>query len=382
MFWALILIEIAGVLIAAFLTVAFFLKDFYEIRSNGQALLWLGSFCIPPLSKLTTVTIKGGEIATPGNAAARIGGPGYAVIMEDSAAVFEQYGRFTRILGPGYYKLSPYERVRGTVDLRPQTRKVRVRGFTRDGMPMEGEVEIEYQIRQLTRIKPEGASRPSRRFRSFYTFSWEAILKAVYDVPARDGNPLLHGEVVGSEVAYQFQRILEGHRLEDLLAYYPEATPEDKGGLVARNAMRVLESELFNALRVTLKNWGYQVKRIQINALDVSDEVKERVGAKLFALWRSRRLAQLRAKEAQAEVSALIVKSEARAYAEAQFIEDLAAEIARLGRTSLDKQAILAVACVNVLNNLLCSIQKEDQFTIPSWVLEQMDLMKRLLTPP
>ncbi len=377
-------LSVIFVILSAFWTVILFLKDFYRLSSQWEAFWWLLGYFIRRLAQWNSVVIREGKIAGPDRAAARIGGPGYAVILEDSAAVFERYGRITRVLGPGYYWLDPYERPRGAVDLRPQTRRIQVRGFTRDGIPVQGEVEIEFQLHQITRIGPEKApgERRSRRFRSFYTFSWGGTLKAVHHVPVREGSPMTPGEVVGEEVAYQFQKVVEAHNLNELLACYPEAAPGEGKGLVSRDAMRILETELFNALRAALKRWGYQVNRLQINALDVSEEAKERVKARFFALWKSYRLAKLKGKEAEADVSALLVMGRARAYAEAKFIEDLASEIAALSRTSLDRQMIPAIAFVNVLGNLLANIKEESQFLLPGWILEQMDYLKKLLALP
>jgi len=152
--------------------------------------------------------------------------------------------------------------------------------------------------------------------------------------------------------------------------------------LVSRDALRVLEAELFNLLRHRLRRWGYQINRLQINMLDVSEEIKGRVRSKYFALWRALRLEDLKAKEARAELSALQIKSEVRVNTEIQFIEALAYEIAGLRSKKLNKQFILTVACINVLDNFLSSLQEESQFLIPSWILEQIDRLKRIFALP
>jgi hypothetical protein len=120
-------------------TVVLFLRDFYRIRGSRETVWHLLSFLIRGAEENNNLLLREGRIINPESSMARVGGPGYAVIFEDSAAVFEQYGRLTRVLGPGYYRLEPYERVRGVVDLRPQTRRVQVAGFTRDGIPVRGE---------------------------------------------------------------------------------------------------------------------------------------------------------------------------------------------------------------------------------------------------
>lgn len=368
--------------IIAFLTVTLFVQDFYNVRRFNEALYWLLAFFIRGTRENSAIVIRGGEIANPESPVARIGGPGYAIILEDSAAVFERFGRISRVLGPGYYQLEPYERVRGVVDLRPYVHKVQARGFTKDGIPMQGEVEIEFQLRQMSKVRPEQSSQRSRRFRAFYTYTWEGVLNAVHNTPVREGSLVSSREIIREEVSYWFQRAIESHSFRELIASHPEASPGKKRGLVSRDALRVLEAELFNLLRHRLRRWGYQINRLQINTLDVSEEIKGRVRSKYFALWRALRLEDLKAKEARAELSALQIKSEVRVNTEIQFIEALAYEIAGLRSKKLNKQFILTVACINVLDNFLSSLQEESQFLIPSWILEQIDRLKRIFALP
>jgi len=105
---------------------------------------------------------------------------------------------------------------------------VQVAGFTRDGIPVRGEVEIEFQIRQLTRIKPEQGAQESQRFRSFYTFSWEGVLNAVYNAPVRNGDVVPPGEMITEEVSYWFRRIVESYNFEELIGFYPEESPSER----------------------------------------------------------------------------------------------------------------------------------------------------------
>ncbi|MDW8102085.1 MAG: hypothetical protein RMK30_04315, partial [Anaerolineae bacterium] len=207
-------------------------------------------------------------------------------------------------------------------------------------------------------------------------------LNAVYRTPVREGALVPHREIVEEEVSYWFQRVVEKYNFSELLVSYPEVMPEEGHGLLSRGIILLLESELFNALRVPLRSWGYQINRLQVNMLDAGEEIRERVRDKNFGLWRSLRLAKLRAREAEAEVSALRIKNEARAYVEAQFVEALAYEIKRAGQAPLHKQIILAIACINVLDNLVSILKDESHFLIPSWVLEQIDRFKKILALP
>ena len=371
--------------LAPFAAVLLFLRDLYRIRDVEGLSWYLLSLFIPWLRENNILNLRDGRIADPENLIARIGGPGRVVILENSAAVFEQYGRFTRVLGPGGHLLEPYERVRGVVDLRPQTRRVRVAGFTRDGIPMQGEIEIEFQIRQLTRTRPEQSAQKSQRFRAFYTFTWEGVLNAVYNTPVRDGKLVPPEEIIAEEVSYWFRRVIENHYFEEFISLCPEVSPRERGEPVLLDIMRTLEQELFYALRRPLRRWGYQINRLQLNSLEASAEVRERVKDKSFSFWRALRLAQLKDFEAKAEVSAFKIKSKARTDVEAWFLKSLIEKIADIEKRSpagLDGRTLAALACLNVMDTLLSSIKEESQLVLPTWILDQMDRLKKIFALP
>ena len=93
------------------------------------------------------VLVRNGNIAPESSAVMlRMGGPGVLDVDENSAVVLERFGHFTRAVGPGYYLLERFERVRGAVDLRAQLRKSGSKVYTRDGIPVQYDVEIEFRL--------------------------------------------------------------------------------------------------------------------------------------------------------------------------------------------------------------------------------------------
>src|SRR5436309_8818997 len=75
-----------------------------------------------------------------------MGGPGLLMVDEHSAAALDKFGHFTRVVGGGYHLLQRYECVRGAVDLRRHVRKGTSKAYTRDGIPIAYDVELEFRV--------------------------------------------------------------------------------------------------------------------------------------------------------------------------------------------------------------------------------------------
>jgi len=76
----------------------------------------------------------------------KVGGPGYFSIAHDSAVVTSKLGKLRRVLGPGFYRAEPFEKVWDVIDLRPQRRSLRVEFMTTDGVPAYCDAEIRFQV--------------------------------------------------------------------------------------------------------------------------------------------------------------------------------------------------------------------------------------------
>ncbi|MBN2389770.1 MAG: hypothetical protein JXR84_03540, partial [Anaerolineae bacterium] len=76
----------------------------------------------------------------------KVGGPGYFSIAHDSAVVTGKLGKLQRVLGPGFYRAGPFEKVWDVIDLRPQRRSLHIEFMTTDGIPAYCDVEIRFQV--------------------------------------------------------------------------------------------------------------------------------------------------------------------------------------------------------------------------------------------
>ncbi|MEJ5311210.1 MAG: SPFH domain-containing protein [Anaerolineae bacterium] len=76
----------------------------------------------------------------------KVGGPGYLSIAHDSAVVTGKLGKLRRVLGPGFHRAEPFEKVWDVIDLRPQRRTLHVEFMTTDGIPACCDAEIRFQV--------------------------------------------------------------------------------------------------------------------------------------------------------------------------------------------------------------------------------------------
>lgn len=128
-----------------------FAEQFYDLsREDAQYLsfyLFTGLPIEPP--KRPLLRIQEGQTLPDGPLVMymdKVGGPGYFSVAHDSAIVTGKLGKLRRVLGPGFYKAEPFEKVWDVIDLRPQRRSLRVEFMTTDGIPAYCDAEIRFQV--------------------------------------------------------------------------------------------------------------------------------------------------------------------------------------------------------------------------------------------
>jgi hypothetical protein len=141
------------------------------------------------------IKVQDGDITEDSSPLLRgMGGPGFLLVDEHSAAVLEKFGHFTRVVGGGFKILERYERVRGAVDLRRHLRKGTSKVYTRDGLPVEYDVEMEFRILPAPdapnpppSAKHNAGAKPSQPdLLHPYSFSPAAVWQAVYPLAVQE----------------------------------------------------------------------------------------------------------------------------------------------------------------------------------------------------
>lgn len=196
--------------------------------------LVLGPSQYPPQEPV--VKVQDGKVATDSSEVLeKVGGPGFLSIEHNNAVVTQRLGVLSRILGPGFHTLYPFEKVWDVVDLRPQRRKINVRFMTQDGIPACVDAEVVFRIPFIDEfISMRGYENHSEDITDNHeyskngqsaTFSMDAVLSV-------STGKIVNGPQTGSEISNWTESVpdnilegtvrdtLESYSLDDFL--YPQ----------------------------------------------------------------------------------------------------------------------------------------------------------------
>ena len=310
-----------------------FIRQLYALESRWDGL----GFLVGALSGTGSgyAWIVHGEVSEESRESSpiRIGGPGSIGLANDSAAVLEWAGRFSRVVGPGYSYLKPFETVRLAVDLRPQHRTATARSITRDGIPVRADIEMDYRIgppdlpgQAPARVRRGGLRRrlqvllggsPRSPLPELpYSFSEESVCRAVY------GNRVMKPGPAGAwDAALPY---LVASRLEDLLSQYQFDKLFEPDPAAPRELPRErLQADVKQAASQILTGRGVQLIRITIGTIEVDTDVtslKNAVQEQRIQAWQAEWVRQDLAKVGKSRAEALKIRERARAQVQRDMI--------------------------------------------------------------
>lgn len=316
---------------------------------------------------LPEVWVKQGKIDhDPANTAAEIiGGPALLTVFENTAAVLERGGGFSRIVGPGIVELLPHERVRGVIDLEIQHRQVIEKTLTKDGLPIEVKVDLGFRITHrpmpldapidtaqplswLNRLRrglgvrvPQAVLEASRPHR----FSREAVRRAVYEtaVFSPDRPP---------DWAFSFANVRAGDisdpladmRLDEL--YAP--------GNSTQNLRRDIATKGLETARQAGASIGVEVVDMSMGVIELPKEHRDPVVEQLLANWQLEWRSRATVLAAQGDAKRLQVMEEARAETQANMIQALTEGFRiAVGDTPNLSQEVIALRFIDTLEALM-----------------------------
>jgi hypothetical protein len=317
------LLSLAAVLgiSAAFVRDAYDLPDWRAALGRVRLLLFgrapLSLFDLKPrkipMAPYPAISVRQGGIDEKHADAllARLGGPGNVTIFNDSAAFLERFGRFTRVAGPGKVFLRRFERIRETLDLRPQERSSVAKAMTKDGIPVQAEVQVRFQLaRPPASLVPPTPDVPHPVYEWALTRAGQCHSRTVK--PDSGEESVSHwDDQVG--VGGAMRKLVAQRRLDELLEpHEPERVPH-----------REISQALYEAADKSARDVGAQVLEVRVGALEpTSEEVKkERISS-----WQAGWTGKARKEKAQGEAEAIRERGLARAYAQMEIILSLARE--------------------------------------------------------
>jgi regulator of protease activity HflC (stomatin/prohibitin superfamily) len=307
--------------------------------------------------------VKVNSVANP--AAELIGGPLWVTAADRTAILTERGAKFGRVLGAGVHLLRPHERVRAVVDLQIQQRRLRERALTKDGIPLELDLDLAFRISEQdipgeAPPPPPPPIGPQARIRMLlhlplsptlleatkkHQFSREAVRRIVYEtvIMSPDIPPdwtRSFGIVRGGDITDQLAAL----RLDDL------SSPEDPD-IHPLNA--IVENGLVSA-RGAGGPLGIDVLAMEIGIVEPSADIKANVAEQRIGNWMIEWKRRAHILEAEGNAIAMQALEEARAEAQATMIQSLieSFQIATAGDSKISSD-VIAMRFIDALETLM-----------------------------
>lgn len=255
----------------------------------------------------------------------KAGGPCFLVIIRDTALVLEQNGCSTRVVGPGFAFLEPFETIRDVVDLRPQVRAKDVEALTKDGIPIQVNLEIEFMIQPKRHQGGQSDADP-------YPFREGAVRRAVYKKAVfqhEQGEKILDWKaLVMWRAEFELQRLLNTYVLDRLIE------PEDANPRVPLDLQEPPRREIQDRLRQNLNasgdlrqldavNLGATASRVTLEHFQIRADlaaVIKQIKDNRIKSWKAEWDKRIKFRQAEGEAADTRWREAARAQAQAEML--------------------------------------------------------------
>ena len=378
-FWLDVGLGVLPVIIAAlipFWLAGRFISAVYNLGGWKDGVLFLlrhrfGNWSFGPWAK-----IEEGRISiNPDNELARIGGPGGLLVGIDSAIVLERAGKFSRVEGPGIRALEAFETIYDIIDLRPKSYCYNVSAMSREGIPLDWEVEVRYQIadddEETTEQAENGKETDSP---PIYPVSKENILRASTCKWIREES-WPHGQDMDWEGLIVISRT-EG-ALRSIIARLPL---DQLIGLTSKDeiaAREKVQQELEAILREKAPALGAKILGVKLHKLEVQDDVTQQWIRAWQARWQRWSAGLL----AQGEAARIYLYETAKAEAQARLIASIARGLAdQMAKGRITPEAINQVILMRLFSVLdRADFAASSRVFFPTQALDALANIRHLL---
>jgi len=292
---------------------------------------------------------------------ALFGGPGILVAQEGHAAILEQSGRLSRVVGRGITFLKPFERLSMAAPLYTRTEHVVVEKVaTKDKIMLE---ELELWVFHKVDPGPEEQQTENGR----YPYNEENLFKNVWSPNGGDWRTSVQG--VSDSAA---RDVVGRYDLEQIVPISSQFRREFKDALKQEVS------------RITKGLMGVEVVAVDVGKLQVPHEARQRLLEKWLADWgirvaASEREAMIRRGEAEAAI--LKLKEVAWAQAQKQLIEQMAGPFRSLDMSGRDTVAyVIALRSLETLEKM--ASDPATKILLPSDILAQLRELRSFLSTP
>lgn len=310
----------------------------------------------------------------------KAGGPCFLVVTKDTALVLEQDGCYKRIVKPGFSFLEAFETIRGALDLRTQVRSNIVRAVTKEGIPIQVKLEVEFMIQPHTRRQSQ---RPSA---DPYLFREDAVRRAIYKQTvfhhdARE-EVLDWRDLLMSRAEFELQHIINTYVLDRLIE--PEdASPRAPLELQEAPRREIQERVLRNVntsgelRQLDARELGVVVTRVTLEDFQTPKEFAEMVKENRIASWRAEWQKRITVSRGEAEAATLRWREAARAQAQAEMLNTITRGLSELDAAGQENIShLLALRMIESLEQM--SLDPWAQTFIPEQTLAMLRRLRTL----
>ena len=361
-FWLRVALGVVPLLLAigtAFMLAARFLKAVYPKLSRGEAIKFIiySRFGRPSFGPW--IKVQGGRItANEDSVLTRIGGPGSLIIGGDNAVVLERAGVFMAVEGPGFPSLRPFEKIYDIVDLGPKSYSYTVSAMSREGIFLDWEVEVQYQIADGGQPLKDGA---------FYPLSQEDVFLASTSKWIREPSWKFEqdmdweGLILVSCTEGKLRSILARRPLDQLIGLTER---EDEAARIA------IQNELEKELQDYAPKIGAKILRVRLDNLKVRDDVAKQ----WIETWKAEWQSWSAERRAHGDAANIFQFEKVKAEAQAEMI----LEISRALRIGLENRSLPRQAIPQMLLLRLFSVLDRADFAASSRIFFPTETMKAL----
>jgi hypothetical protein len=351
----------AGVVIAAvFWLTSRFLRAVYGLKSGQEGMSFLMRSRFGQSSFRPWMKIAEGKIALYADSVVnRTGGPGNLIVYHDSAVVLERAGRLTRVEGPGFPKLDPFERIYDIIDLRPKRWVYPVNAMTKEGIPVTWDAEVHYQIADGEQEPTEKAPYPVSKDDIFNaaTCKWRREASRAQDMDWE--GRLIIGDTEG------ILRSIIARRPLDQLIGLTEAEE--------RAARESVQEELEREVRkVATTKFGARIIQVKLDNFKVDDAVTQQWIEAWKTRWQSWSGTQL----AQGEAARVYLHETAKAEAQARLLVNITRAFQGMDLETVTP-SILMMRLFSALDR--ADLQSSSRVFVPTQALDTLNSIRRLL---
>lgn len=333
-----------------------FMKHVYQFDTLGQALKVLQLRQFGKLGFRPFMTLSQGKVALDLDNILTHGGPATLIVHNDTAVVLEKAGRLTRVEGPGFPMLEPFEKIYDIIDLRPKSWRLPVNAMTKEGIPITWEVEVQYQIN-------DGGQKPTDK--TPYPFIKEDVFRAATTRWRRETGRVQEldweGWITVSQTEGTLRAILARRCLDELIGL----TEADR--LAIREA---IQEELAETLRQAAPKAGAKILAVKLDNLKVDDEVAQQWIENWRTYWHNWSINKL----AKEEAESVEVYEMAEAEAQLMPLNLLTKELQELG-SGQDINTIISMRMISAL----AQAQLANEIFVPSEALDTLKKFQDLL---